>query len=205
MSWGRCYNGGLVKANKLFVLTGPSGVGKSTLIRRVLDEKPGEIIHPITYTTRALRPGEVQGRDISSIPCSDWTPRLGHYLATTIYQGEMYGTLRQDVLDVLMEGNRAIVAFDEAGVDCVRDANLPAVFVYLVPTNTAQLTEWLLKRWPDGGLEFERRLADGVKDFHRFEIDPSFRNKFDYWIISDDMDQMTEDMLEIMGFALESV
>lgn len=202
MTWGRCFKNERVKTSMFFVLCGPSGVGKSTLIRKVLEEKPGEVTHPVTYTTRALRPGEVQGRDIRSIPRCDWTPRLTgkEYLASTVYQGELYGTLKEDILNPLLEGMRAIVAFDENGVDCVRESDIPAVYVYLIPNKIEQLETWLLKRWPDGGPEFERRLLLAQQETQQFEDDPAFRAKFDYWIVSDDMDQMTHDMLEIMGF-----
>lgn len=178
-------------------------MGKTTLINRLLEARPENVIHPVTHTTRPLRPGEVNGRDMLSIPRSQFTPRLlgGEYLAHTEYQGNYYGTLRQDILTNLAAGKKVIVAFDEGGIDCLRSAGFPAVVVWLAAPNRRALESWLTTRWQDKGPLYEARLSQAVREYARFEFDKEFRKKFDYWILSRDMAEMANEMLEIMGLS----
>lgn len=204
--WRVCYNPrgkrGSVRVSNLFVVAGPSGVGKSTLIHRLLKRYPNRIVHPLTHTTRSIRPGEVDGRDMIFVSHASFTPRLldNEFLATTEYQGQFYGTLRSDVSDALRDGKKVIVAFDENGVDCLINQGCPAIFVYLAAPGPTELAKWLEIRWPQKGPEYERRLKQAETEWRNFECNPEFRRKFDHWILSDDMSAMEARMSTIMGF-----
>lgn len=188
--------------SNFFVLAGPSGVGKTTLIKRLLAAKPEDIVHPLTETTRNPRPGEVEGRDMIFLPHALFTPRLlgGEYLAYTEYAGHFYGTSKAFITQCLNEGKKVVVAFDREGIRCLRDTGFPHTSVYLLAPDTGRLDSWLRQRWPEGGPEYEKRLAQSTREYREFENNPEFRSMFDFYLFSDDMDRMTADMLLIMGF-----
>lgn len=189
--------------SNLVVLCGPSGVGKTSLIERLLAARPDKIRHPLTQTTRSLRPGEVEGRQIMHVPRSLFTPRLlgGEYLAHTEYAGELYGTLKKDIADAMEGDRRAIVAFDTNGIQCLKDNNFGHIAVYLLAPSESHFEKWLRIRWPNGGELFDKRLSQALVEYRSFVNNPEYRSQFDYFIYSDNLDNMTKEMLEIMGLS----
>ena len=198
-----CYNSGVrVKVCNFFVLAGPSGVGKTTLIKRLLEAKPDEVVHPLTETTREKRPGEADGREMIFLSHDLFAPRLlgNEYLAHTEYDGHFYGTRKAHIVDALRAGKKVVVAFDKGGIHCLRHQGFPAVCIYLVAPSPLRLGKWLEERWPDKGPAYEARLAQATNEFEEFERDREWRGMFDYFLFSDDMNQMVADTLTIMGF-----
>lgn len=176
-------------------------MGKSSVIKHLLATHPDKVAHPLTYTTRSIRAGEVNGRDMHFIPRSQFTPRLlgGEYLAYTEYDKEWYGTLKQDILDIVHSGKRAIVAFDESGVDCLKYSGFPAFYIYLVPPSLDHIATWLSKRWPEGGEAYLKRCNLAQQEFLRFERDGEFRKKFDCYILSSTIESMATQVAQLMG------
>lgn len=198
------YLGNRIPVSNFFILSGPSGVGKTTLIKSLIKAKPDEIVHPLTYTTRPKRRGEENGRDMVFIPKAEFAPLLtqGKFIANTEYGEHWYGTLAEDVEKPLQEGKKVVVAFDEHGVDCIQhNSILKSITIYLYPDSIQQLEKWLAGRWPDRGHTFHRRMESALAELKRFNNDPKFYNKFTYWIKSTaNTADMINATLEIMGF-----
>ena len=193
--------GKAIKVSHIFVIAGPSGVGKTTVIKQLLETYPEKIVHPLTYTTRNPRAGEVNGRDMNFIPRSQFTPRLldSSFIAHTEYQGELYGTLKADLLNPVREGRKVIVAFDVEGVRCLKESGVPATFIYIVPPSLSSVKRWLTIRWPEGGEEYEKRIQQASAELSTWHSDKTFQGLFDWALVSTTIEAMSLEMAQIMG------
>ena len=113
----------ILAVGKVFVITGPSGVGKGTLIERLLERIP-ELELSVSATTREPRPGEVDGRDYHFLTPAEFERRVeaGDFLEHATYSGNRYGTLRQEVERRLVEGRSVVLEIEVQGARQVRDA-----------------------------------------------------------------------------------
>ena len=119
---------------KVFVITGPSGVGKGTLIERLL-ERITELELSISATTREPRPGEVDGRDYHFLAPDEFDRRVeaGDFLEHATYSGNRYGTLREEVERRLAEGRSVVLEIEVQGARQVREAMPEAVQIFIAP------------------------------------------------------------------------
>ena len=144
----------------LFVLSAPSGGGKSTLLRLLSDDP--DFVYSVSCTTRAPRPGEVNGRDYHFLTVADFEQRVaaGDFLEYACVHGNYYGTLKQTVLDGLAAGHDILIDVDIQGAAQIR-ANSDAIChaamvdVFLMPPSMAELERRLRKR----ATETEEQLA----------------------------------------------
>src|SRR3954465_7699719 len=129
---------------KVFVITGPSGVGKGTLIERLLERIP-ELELSVSATTREPRPGEVDGRDYHFLSPEEFRQRLeaGDFLEHASYSGNHYGTLREEVERRLAGGHSVVLEIEVQGARQVRDAMPEAVLIFIAPPDEAVLRERL--------------------------------------------------------------
>src|SRR5450631_458378 len=134
-----------------FVLSAPSGAGKSTL-RENLRPK-GDFIYSVSCTTRAPRPGEVDGEDYRFLTADDFAARLalGQFLEHAQVHGHFYGTLRESVLERLRTGVDVLLDIDVKGAEKVRASDDPIIRealadVFIVPPSLAELRRRLQKR-----------------------------------------------------------
>ena len=144
----------------LTVLSGPSAVGKSTVVARLRAECP-QIWQSVSVTTRPARPGERHGREyhvISEQEFDDMAAR-GELLESARYVGYGYGTPRAPVQDRLDRGVPALLEIDVAGARQVRDAVPDALLVFLAPPSWAELERRLLGRNTESAETIARRLA----------------------------------------------
>jgi guanylate kinase len=144
---------------KVFVITGPSGVGKGTLIERLLDRIP-ELELSISATTRSPRPGEVDGRDYHFLSPEEFDRRVvaGDFLEHATYSGNRYGTLREEVERRLAEGRSVVLEIEVQGARQVRDAMPEAVQIFIAPPSPEVLRARLEGRGTDSPEAIEERL-----------------------------------------------
>ena len=144
---------------KVFVITGPSGVGKGTLIERLLERIP-ELELSISATTRSPRPGEVDGRDYHFLSPDEFQRRVeaGDFLEHATYSGNRYGTLREEVERRLAEGRSVVLEIEVQGARQVREAMPEAVQIFIAPPDPAALRERLEGRGTDPADAIDRRL-----------------------------------------------
>ena len=166
---------------KVFVITGPSGVGKGTLIARLLEAAP-ELELSISATTRAPRAGERDGRDYHFLTQEEFERRVdaGDFLEFATYSGNRYGTLRSAVNDRLDEGRSVVLEIEVQGASQVRQAMPEAVQIFIAPPDPTVLRERLVGRATDSPEEIEKRLR-------RAEVELEAQADFPHVVTNDDV------------------
>jgi guanylate kinase len=179
---------------RLIVLTGPSGVGKGTLLRSLLKRHP-ELRLSVSATTRAPRPGEVDGRDYHFVSRRAFDQMIAHgeLLEWAEFAGNLYGTPRQALEEQIQRGDWVILEIELEGARQVRHAFPDALRIFILPPSLPEL-EWRIRnRGQDTEDAIARRLQRA-----REEINAA--NEFDIQIVNDDFDK-TLDRIEATLFA----
>jgi guanylate kinase len=145
---------------RVFVITGPSGVGKGTLIRTLLERVP-EIELAVSATTRAPRPGERDGVDYHFLTDAEFDGRViaGDFVEHASYAGRRYGTLRSELEQRLARGVPVVLEIEVQGARQVRAAMPEAVQIFIAPPSEEALRARLVGRGTDAPEEVEARLA----------------------------------------------
>jgi guanylate kinase len=170
------------------VITGPSGVGKGTLIKRLLERVPGLQL-AVSATTREPRPGEVNGVDYHFLGQRDFDHRVeaGEFLEHAVYAGNSYGTLWSE----LERPARGIVLeIDVQGARQVHERLPDAKRIFIEPPSFEALAERLMQRGSDSPEQIERRLAAA-----REELDA--RDEFQYHVCNDDLDRAVQELAQL--------
>jgi guanylate kinase len=181
-----------VATGRLFVITGPSGVGKGTLIRRLRERMPGLELS-VSATTRPPRPGEVNGVDyhFTSDEEFDRLAREGRLLEHATYSGHRYGTPRSEVEPRLAEGRSVVLEIEVQGARQVRRAMPEAIQVFIAPPSPEALRERLQGRGTDRPEEIERRLAVAEEEL-------AARREFGHVVVNDELDRATDELVELV-------
>lgn len=174
----------------VLVITGPSGVGKGTLIRRLLDEVAGAELS-VSATTRPPRPGEVNGRDYHFLAAPEFEQRVaaGEFVEHAEYAGNRYGTLRSE----LQRPARLIVLeIDLQGARQVRATMPEAEQVFIAPpgNDLGELERRLLARGAESREQIQRRLAVA-----RDEL--AAQDEFRHRIVNADAEQATQELIDL--------
>jgi guanylate kinase len=144
---------------RVFVITGPSGVGKGTLIRGLMERIPSLELS-VSATTRAPRPGERDGVDYHFLTREEFHRRIaeGDFVEHADYAGRSYGTLRSELEERLRAGVPVVLEIEVQGARQVRAAMPEAVQVFIAPPSLQALRTRLIGRGTDDAAEVERRL-----------------------------------------------
>ena len=144
---------------KVFVITGPSGVGKGTLIRTLLQRVP-ELELSVSATTRRPRPGETQGVDYHFLSSEEFERRVqaGEFVEHAEYSGRRYGTLRAELERRLAGGHPVVLEIEVQGARQIRTAMPDAVQIFIAPPSEDALRARLVGRGTDDPAEVTARL-----------------------------------------------
>ena len=168
---------------RLFVISGPSGGGKTTVMSRVLRVMP-RLVRSVSVTTRSKRAGERAGRDYHFVSLATFQRlrRAGDLLEWARVHGAYYGTPKRPILEALEAGRDAILSIDVQGARQVRQAlGRRAVLAFLLPPSVAALRQRLFRRRTDTPRAIERRLVVARREI-------ACARWYDYRVVNDHLD-----------------
>ncbi|MGH8633640.1 MAG: guanylate kinase [Burkholderiales bacterium] len=176
----------------LFIVSSPSGGGKTSLVRALLDAEP-EMRLSVSYTTRAARPGEVEGRDYHFVtpPVFERMLEAGEFLESAVIYGNRYGTSQKWIERERAEGRDVLLEIDWQGAQQVRRLMRQVVSIFILPPSPAVLESRLRGRGQDSEEVLARRLAAA-----RHEI--AHVSEYDYVIINEDFNRAAQDLRSII-------
>ena len=175
----------------LYVITAPSGAGKSSLIDALLKDDP-RLKLSVSYTTRAPRPGEANGREYHFVDDPSFVAMLerGEFLESAQVHGYRYGTSQAVIQAALARGEDLVLEIDWQGAQQVRRL-LPCIGVFVLPPSVAELERRMRARGQDSDAVIKRRLASAEEEI-------SHAPEFDYAIINKDFNEAKQDLQAII-------
>ncbi len=178
---------------RLFVIAAPSGAGKTTLVKALVD-RDDSLRFSISYTTRARRKTEEDGVDylFVDVEAFEKLKAGGELLESALVFDNHYGTSRAQVDEHLANGHNVILEIDWQGARQVRESMPECVTIFILPPSLAELERRLRDRKTDSAEVIERRLADALSDMGHWD-------EFDHVIINDDLARAADDLMDVLG------
>jgi guanylate kinase len=181
---------------RVFVITGPSGVGKGTLIRGLMERLP-QLELSVSATTRPARPGERDGRDYHFLTGGEFERRVqaGGFVEHADYAGRRYGTLRDELDGRVRAGVPVVLEIEVQGARQVRAALPEALQVFIAPPSLDALRTRLIGRGADGPEEVERRLRVAEQEL-------AAQSEFAHVVVNDRLEDALIELTDIVSAAL---
>jgi len=172
-----------MKKGLLFVVSAPSGTGKTTLCRAMTRVFP-ELHYSVSYTTRPPRPGDENGRDYHFISPAEFQERIDRrdFAEWAEIYGYRYGTSRSLIETIRSEGRDVILDIDGQGARQLREKNLEGIFIFVLPPSLAELRRRLSRRGTESAAALRERLMKA-----RAELTEA--REYEYLIINDDLEK----------------
>ena len=176
----------------LFIIAAPSGAGKSSLVNAVLADDP-RLVLSISYTTRAARAGEVNGREYHFVDRATFQRMLeaGEFLESAEVHGNLYATSQKQIADVRARGRDIVLEIDWQGAQQVRRIFPDAVGIFILPPSRPELERRLRARGKDTEDAIQRRLAAAAEEM-------SHAAEFDFVIINKDFEEARQDVAAVV-------
>lgn len=183
-----------MNSGKLFIVSAPSGAGKTSLVKALIDSNP-EVVVSISHTTRKKRPGEIDGKDYFFINFDQFKQMIerDEFIEYAKVFDNYYGTSQSCVKQQLAKGLKVILEIDWQGAAKVRDRIQNVQSIFILPPSKAELEKRLHDRGQDSEEIIERRMHDA-------EAEISHYNEFDFVLLNDDFDQA---LLELTSLVVE--
>ena len=180
------------KRGKLFVVAAPSGAGKTSLVRALMQRIP-ELKFSISYTTRPKRENEQHGRDYFFVEKTEFERMIaaGEFLEHANVYGNFYGTSRRQVDSMLEAGSNVLLEIDWQGAQQITRSMPERRAIFILPPSRSALEARLRGRGTDSEEVIARRLQASIADLSHW-------NEFDYVVINDDFEQATDDLEAIV-------
>lgn len=176
----------------LLIVAAPSGAGKTSLVRALLEREPG-IALSVSYTSRPARPGEFDGVHYHFVGREQFESMVeaGEFFEHFVVHGDLKGTAKSAVLPLLDAGRDVLLEIDWQGARKVREQVPDTRSVFIVPPSRAELERRLRRRAQDAEATIQRRLADS-------RVDLAHADEFDYVVVNDDFDNALADLVAIV-------
>ena len=180
------------KQGRLFVISAPSGAGKGTIIKRLLELRPGLVLS-VSATTRAPRVGETDGVSYFFTTREKFEEMIAHgeFLEYAEYVGEYYGTPKKPVHEQLEAGKDVLLEIEVQGARQVLAAEPNAVSIFIIPPSMEELERRLRGR----GTDSEEKL---VARLQQAQIELGYKNEYDYVVVNDEVDRVSDEILTII-------
>jgi len=177
---------------KLFVITAPSGAGKSSLINALLKDDPALKLS-ISYTTRPPRPGERDGREYHFVDDKEFLAMRGRgeFLESAEVHGNRYGTAKRVIVEALERGHDLLLEIDWQGAQQVRKLHPDCVGVFILPPSIEELERRMRTRGQDSEAVIQRRLANAREEL-------THAGEFKYAIINKDFEAAKGELSNII-------
>jgi guanylate kinase len=184
---------------KVFVITGPSGVGKGTLIRALFDRIPSLELS-VSATTRPPRPGEQDGVAYHFLSHAQFDQRVeeGDFVEHAEYSGNRYGTLRSELENRVSEGVPVVLEIEVQGARQVREKMPEAVQVFIAPPSRETLRTRLVGRGTDTPSQVQRRLETA-------DAELAAQPEFPHVVVNDRLEDAIEELVGVVQAELASV
>ncbi len=175
----------------LIVISGPSGVGKGTIVKELTTKLPAKL--SISATTRAKRDNEVDGQDYYFLTQEQFETRIKEQslLEYAIYNNNYYGTPREQVLYELNNNHNIIVEIEVNGAKQIKKSYPEAILIYILPPTMAELKARLKKRGTETPDQIEQRLNIAYQEINQVDL-------YDHAIINDNLDRTTNKIITII-------
>jgi guanylate kinase len=183
---------------RLFVIAAPSGAGKTSLVRALVQREPS-LRFSVSYTTRAQRPNEVEGRDYFFVTREEFDRMVaaGEFLEHATVFDNSYGTARRQVEDSLAAGQDLILEIDWQGARQIRRALPECISIFILPPSRAELERRLRGRGTDADDVIRRRLRDAAGDMGHW-------SEFGYVVVNDDFERALGELIAIVRGQVEA-
>jgi len=181
-----------VNRGLLIVISGPSGVGKDTIIARLL-ELDSKLLYSVSFTTRAPRPGEIDGVNYSFVTKERFEQLVaeGAFLEHATYHGNLYGTLRERVEGGRAAGRDVVMKIEVNGAEQVMQREPEAMFIFIQPPSIEELVRRQLARNSESVEEMASRLKIA-------ESELEFAKHYDKVVTNDELQRTVGELLEII-------
>jgi len=184
------------RTGRLVIVSGPSGVGKTTVMRRVFERCPVPLLASVSATTRPPRPGEVHGVDYHFLTKQEFElcRKRGEFLECfeVFGRGHWYGTLRSEVTSGLAAGKWVVLRIDVRGALRVMQQYADAVTIFVRPGSLEQLERRLRSRGTETQQAIERRLRQAERELGQ-------AGRYRFQVVNDDLDQAVEQICGILS------
>jgi guanylate kinase len=176
----------------LFIVSAPSGAGKTTLCRALVSSLP-DLEFSVSYTTRDRRPGETDGTDYSFVTRQEFErmAAAGEFLEWAEVHGELYGTSKTRVYEILDSGKDVILDIDTEGASQIRTHTNTGTFIFILPPSLDILKRRLRERMTDSEEKIARRLKQATAEIQTYE-------EYDYVIMNDILEDALRDFRSII-------
>jgi guanylate kinase len=181
---------------ELIVVTGPSGVGKGTLVKALLENQK-DLFVSISATTRKPRPGEIEGQSYYFLSQSQFKDLIEQQqlLEWAEYAGNYYGTPCSAVIEKITQGHKVLLEIEVLGARQVKESFPEALLIFILPPSEAELEKRLRERGQDSEAAITRRLSKAKEEL-------AVSQEFDHCIINDDLNLALSQLEQIIWPAI---